>query len=99
MKRFRVIAVAIVLLIAGSLIISSLQSPPVNVARDYCARKGFPAQDLEVQGYQYTAGLSANRCTVQFGLKGANPVKQLFVDLHQSVYFLPWQPVALREES
>jgi hypothetical protein len=100
MKRLRVIAaIVVVVLLVVSIVVSSQLPPAVEVARDHCSGKGFPAQNLALLGYHGSNGLVANRQTVEFQLTGANPAKRLVVELDQPVYFLPWQPVSFREEA
>ena len=100
MKPFRVIAaIVVVVLLLVSIVISWLLPPPVDVARDFCLKKGFEAQKLTLLGYHGSNGLIGNRQTVEFQLAGANPPKRLVVDLDQLVYFLPWQLVSIREEA
>lgn len=94
--RIAVIAVLGVLLV-GSFVISSQLPSPVEVAKIHCSEKGIPAESLALLGFKGSSGLFANRQTVEFQIKGADPAKRLVVDLTQPVYFLPWQLLSFLE--
>jgi hypothetical protein len=100
MKWGRVAAGLGIALLGLSLAAGFFQPSPVEVARDYCAGRGLPADKLVLRQYRGTGGLFGigNRETVEFQVQGAAP-KKVVVELRQPVYFLAWQVVDYREEA
>jgi hypothetical protein len=99
MKRVRLIAgITIGLLVAASLVAWHRQPSPVDVARQHCTEQGVAAEKLAILSYRGSQIPVGAWETVEFHVKGANPLKKLVVELRQPVYFLPWQVVEFREE-
>ena len=100
MKSIRVIAgIVIGLLLVASFVVSFILPSSVEVAKNYCSKRGVQAENLELLGFRSSSGLFGTRGTVEFQVKGVNPAKKVVVELRQPMYFLPWQVVEFREEA
>jgi hypothetical protein len=102
MKRIRLIIGIGVILIVGvlvglSFLVASRLPLPTDLAREYCAAQGIPAQNLALIRYQSSDRIFANNATVEFQVTGANPARRVVVELNQPVYFLAWQPMDLTD--
>lgn len=108
MKRVINAGIVIASLLVASLVAAFLHRSPVAVARDFCARQRFQPvgangakkESLTFSGSRGSRGPLGigNRETVVFRVEGANPPKQVVVELRQRVFFLPWQAQMWTEE-
>jgi hypothetical protein len=100
MRNLRTILLVLVLAYLGACVIGYfVVTPPLDVARAECARRGYAANELSLGGYRSQMNLIGMTETVEFRVTGAKPPKKVVVELRQPAYFLPWEVVEVRESA